>query len=128
MTRSGLIEYLILSDVRTVGDDSSGRPTTWGELRGIISQNASKVGASPVEGPEMHDALERLDAGGHLSLDKWDTAAQCFRPYSDFGGDSALFFKGQFRMRLTPEGRSYLERLETDIAPAPSPKSQKIGF
>jgi len=128
MIRGALIEYLVLQNVKTVGDGFDGLPTTWGGLSGIIRQNGPALSVTDLQSTELLDALKRLFAEGHLSFDKWDEAGQVFRPYSDYGDDGAFFFKNQFRMRLTPGGRLYFEQLEAATSQQLPPANRKIGF
>lgn len=128
MTRGRLIEFLILQNVKTVGDGYEGLPTNWGGLTGIVTQNGPAAGVTGLKAAELLDALKRLFDDGNLSLDKWDDEGQVFRPYSDYSDDNAFFLKGEFRMRLTPGGRLYFEQLEAAVSPEELPPSRKIGF
>jgi len=121
MLPSHKLELEILRDAQVV-TDPEGRPTSIGELFNNISRAAECTNALLV------DAMKRLHADGRLRLRKWDFALNRFVEYEEFdAGDVEFFYRGDFRLLVTPQGRPYYEALLADAADQPKSKAP-IGF
>jgi hypothetical protein len=59
---------------------------------------------------EIEFALRRLHRAEYLLLDKWDAGIQRFRKY-DGTDDEDFFYRNDFRLSITPAGKSYAEAL-----------------
>ena len=100
-----------------------------GDLRKNICQAVECTDAMLV------DAMKRLHADGQLRLRKWDWGLMRFVEYEFSAGDGEFFYRGDFRLLVTPQGRPYYEALLADAeaeqaeAAADQPKPKRpIGF
>ena len=120
MIRSDSIDYVVLNDVINVGD-YSGRVTSLGILGLIVRQKLPDAS----EG-EVLDSIKRLYNTGSVALEKYDGNVQAYKPYARYD-DAVFFYAGQFRMRITPEGRRAFDLLRAQI-PTPPRQAKRVGF
>ena len=120
MLKSQRMELEILQDALTV-HDPAGRPTTLPQLYTTLSPAVACSHA------ELVDAMKRLHAEQLLRLRKWDNRAAAFLEYQGDYSDEEFFYRGDFRLLVTPHGRTYYERLSAEAEDEPKPR-RPIGF
>jgi hypothetical protein len=125
MLKSGRLELRILRYAQTV-DDSRGMPTSWGALWEAL-QTAVDNACRLTDG-ELLDALKLLHKEGRLRLRKWDETRRGFVEYEEGRTvEGEFFYRGEFWLLITPEGRRYCEELQAEEESEPEPK-RPIGF
>ena len=100
--------------------DPAGRSTTLPELCNSVSRTIECNWA------ELVDAMKRLHAEGLLGLLKWINHTRI--EYEGRENDEEFFYRADFRLLITPQGRTYYEALLAQAeADEPRPK-RPIGF
>ncbi len=117
--RSKKIEYAILKPIIT-DHDPDGYAFILGDLFNIVARSVPDASH-----PELVDAIKRLSDSRVLEPWKWSDRTQRFEPY-DGSGDDGFFYRGDFRLKKTPDSQPYFEQLEQEVGP--EPQKRKIGF
>jgi len=86
------------------------RSCLWGDLSNHLGQP---------EQAKLLDTLKRLHHRAALEIRKWVPEQQRPIPFASCSSESDFFFRGDFQLRVAPEGRPYFESLdERDAASA----------
>jgi hypothetical protein len=104
--------------VRTVfsealsASEPHGHLTSLDQLRQIA---AEKSGRAPAPA-ELIAALEQLEQERYVRLYKWCDIALRHKVFPSASLSHSTFFKGQFRVLLTPKGRNFLAMIHGSLA------------
>jgi predicted nucleotide-binding protein len=98
-------EQLELALYRSIEFVGSGqwRPCIWGQLSNQLGQP---------EQAKLLETLKRLHGRNALEIQKWFPEQQRFIAFAPCFSENDFFFRGDFRLRVAPEGRPYFESLE----------------
>lgn len=112
LTKSELLQYLILKFAIAINTDGHGRPATCGSLSNAIRETVPNLNDT-----ELHDTLLYLYGRRQLILHKFQGAIpyQTLTEYYQFPIKNG-FFNGQFRLLVTPQGRVCFYELEARVS------------
>jgi hypothetical protein len=108
-TRSKRIERVLLEHSLR-GPDDSGTPTTLGLLF-----NFAMNGVADCSHTDLVEGLKRLAGRGYLTICKYDDSSGAFEKYVPDKTADDFFYRGELRLKLSGEGRPYLEGLRAAL-------------
>jgi len=105
-TRSKRLERVILEDALSI-PDLDGRPTALPQLLAGVSTTIPDCRHA-----ELVDAMKRLARIRYLMLTKWNQGRGFVQYVPDVTDDAEFFYRGDFRLKITDQGRPYLDGLQ----------------
>jgi hypothetical protein len=110
-TRSHRIELEIFSFFYGGGYSGQKRSTSLPDLRQCVARSFADCTFHEIE-----DALKRLHPT-YIRLDKWKDSLPHGQFYPYDGDDNEFFYRGEFRLEITADGRPYFEALSKQLSP-----------